>query len=337
MTMPRLAEAADAWRTLEAGGGSNEFELATVRLPLDAGYGAVRVARGPGGEEQLLIPTESGRRLPESISSEAVGVRIVQYLIDGRPKPFIEMRCGASDLQAPFRALVDDVLRRLVDGLAPERAVVEAILQFRDLLRQRRQYSIEELVGLFGELQLLNELLVVNPAAAVCWTGPLRQRHDFSSVSVCAEVKSTLRRDGRQVHISSLEQLQPPTDDRPLVLFHTVLERSGAGGRSVSELLEQSTRLATDPTVIDRALRELRVDDWRSNDRLSAERFSVLRVEAFWVDALFPRLDPMSFKAGHPPPGVLGVEYTLDLDHAIQWRLAPLEVPALIVRLAKTH
>ena len=62
----------DAWRALKLGGGSSEFSLATIRLPLDAGFGPVRVALGENGELRLLIPTETGRRLPEGLSGAGV-------------------------------------------------------------------------------------------------------------------------------------------------------------------------------------------------------------------------------------------------------------------------
>jgi hypothetical protein len=131
MMMPPQTEIADAWRTLEAGGGSNEFAVATVQLGLDAGYGPVRIAKGVDGEDRLLIPTESGRRIPDTISGDAVDVKIVQLIVAGRARPFIQMICGNIDLQAPFRGLADDVLRRLAAGNGPEKAVCDAVLQFR--------------------------------------------------------------------------------------------------------------------------------------------------------------------------------------------------------------
>ena len=335
MTMPLHDDAADAWRTLELGGGTDEFSLATVRLPLDAGYGPVRVARGSNGDPQLLIPTQAGRRLPEATtSSEAVPVRMVQFLVAGRSQPFIELSCVVPELHATFRLLVADVIRRLHEGTGPEQAVVGAIAQFRDLLRRPLAYSLEALIGVFGELRLLNEMLAINSEAAKNWTGPLRQRHDFSSPEISAEVKSTLKREGKTVHITSLEQLQLPSDGRPLVLVHTVLERTGSGGASVRDLIAEAIRLAADQSVIERALQSLQMDGWRSNDLLTAERFALLGVDFFRVDDGFPRLDPASFRPGFPPAGVLAVEYNLDLDHARAWQIASPDVPEIIGRLA---
>jgi len=336
MTTPSHINATDAWKTLELGGGTDEFSLATVRLNLDAGYGPVRVARGPDGNIQLLIPTLVGRRLPDGVSSDAVPVKTAQFLVNGRPQPFIELQCVVPELDAPFRLLLDDVLRRLSQGAGPEQAVGAAVAQFRDLLRKPRSYSLEALVGLFGEFRLLNELLAINSEAASVWTGPLRQRHDFSSRQICAEAKTSLKRDGKAVHISSLEQLEPPSDGRPLVLVHTVLERSGAGGSSVADLIEQAFHLAADQMLIERALQSLQMDGWRSNSSLTSERFSTMRVNLYRVDASFPRVTPESFRSDHPPPGVFGIGYSIDLDHARKCLLDSSNTLPIIRQLAMT-
>jgi hypothetical protein len=333
MTTTPPPDCANAWRTLDIGGGTDEFSIATVKLDLDTGYGAVRIARGRRGEAQLLIPTEVGRRLPDALSGDGVGVQIVQYLVTGRTRPFIEMSCLADDLKGPFRSLVDDVLRRLSDGNGPEQAVSAAILQFRSLLR-RRPHSLAEIVGLFGELSLLWDLVQLNPDAARCWTGPLRQRHDFSAGTLCAEVKSTLQRDARHVHISSLDQLSAPEDGRPLYLFHVVLERSGHGGLSVAELIQQMLPICRDPSLLTQALESPDIPDWRSDPRYSMERFVLLRTEVYHVAPGFPRLDVDSFVPGCPPAGVLKIEYRLDLDHARRFLLPAEEVPSLLTRLA---
>jgi hypothetical protein len=332
-TTPRI-ETTDAWRTLDLGGGTDEFSLATVRLGLDAGYGAVRLARGPNGEPELLIPTQAGRRLPAGLSSEAVPVTIVQFVVDGHTRPFIEVSCLIPDLQAPFRQLVDDVIRRLEAGTGPEQAVAAAIVQFRDLLRRQQPRGLELLIGLFGELLLLNELLATNQRAAQNWTGPLRQRHDFSSSQFSAEVKSTLKRDDKAIRITSLEQLAPPSDGRPLFLVHTVLERTGGGGTSVRDLITEASRIAADRSVIDRALKSLQLEDWQSSAFLAEERFAPLRRDLYRVDKGFPKLDAASFREGCPPPGVSEIEYTLDVAHARAWQVDAPKIPQIIQGLA---
>ena len=306
----------DAWRALKLGGGSSEFSLATIRLALDAGFGAVRVALGENGELRLLIPTETGRRLPEGLSGGGVRVSVVQYLVGDALRSFIEVGCGQPELMEVFQSLSDEILRRLRAGAGPELAVADAIADFRELLVRGRAESLEMRVGLFGELVLLNEILGINPAAGTAWTGPLAQRYDFSGSQLCAEVKSTLQRSGAVVHVTSLEQLAPDVGKRALVLVHTVLERSGAGGQSLRELIESARHQSSAPDVIDRALASLGIDDWRSRESLASERFQVLRQDFYDVGPGFPRLTQDSFRPGHPMPGVREIAYTVDLAHA---------------------
>jgi hypothetical protein len=334
MTTPLFTEAEAAWRTLDLGGGSDEFSLATVRLPLDAGYGPVRLAGTTSGQRVLLIPTESVRRFPESVSGDAVRVRLVQLVVAGRPSSFLEVSCDLAHLQAVFRALVDDVLRRLQEGAGPEKAVADAIEEFRALLKRRHVLSFDAQVGLFGELSLLNDLLLLNPNASKVWTGPLGQRYDFSGTSVCAEVKTTVQRDGRKVHISSVDQLQLPGEGRALVLVHTTIERAGAGGMAVRDLISQAMTRATDAAALERALAAQQLEGWRTDEMLASERFSIIRTTFYRVEGQFPRVSPESFREGQPPLGVSNIQYVLDLDHARRWQFDDAKIQALLSQLS---
>jgi len=334
MTKPSDESTREAWRALQLGGGSSEFSLATIRLTLDAGFGPVRLALGEDGEPRLLIPTETGRRLPDGLSGVGVRVAVVQYLVAGAVRPFIEVTCAASELTEVFESLSDEILRRLRIGSGPEVAVADAIAEFRELLMRGRAQSLEMRVGLFGEVVLLNELLIINSAAGSTWTGPLGQRFDFSGSRVCAEVKSTLRRSGSVIQVSSLEQLAPAGNERVLVLVHTVLERSGAGGQSLRELIEQGRQRSSAPDVIDRALACLGLDDWRTREALADERFQALRQEFYEVGPGFPQLTPDSFRPGHPVPGVREISYSVDLAHARSFLLDPTRRTALLESLA---
>jgi putative PD-(D/E)XK family protein DUF4420 len=334
MTKPSDESTREAWRTLQLGGGSSEFSLATLRLALDAGFGPVRLALGENGEPRLLIPTETGRRLPDGLSGAGVRASVVQYLVAGAAIPFIEVACAAPELTEVFKSLSDEILRRLRAGSGPELAVADAIAEFRELLMRGRAQSLEMRVGLFGELVLLNELLAINSAAGSTWTGPLGQRFDFSASRLCAEVKSTLQRSGSVIHVSNLEQLTSAGDGRALVLVHTVLEHSGAGGQSLRDLIDQTRQRSSAPELIDRALACLGLDDWRTHEVLADEKFRVLRQEIYNVGPGFPRLTQDSFSPGHPMPGVREISYAVDLAHARSFLMDPARRTALLESLA---
>ena len=324
----------EAWRTLEGGGGSSEFSLLTLRLEFDPGHGPVRLALGEDGGPRMLIPTGSASPSAENLSGPGVGVRSVHYIVNGRASPFIEVSSRLRELDDVFRSLSDEILRRLQAGTGAEAAVTQALEEYRDLLRRDRMHPLEWLVGLCGELHLLEALMERNAAGAGTWTGPLGQRYDFSGPIACAEVKSTLKRADAVVRVTSLEQLEPPGEGRRLLLVHQCLERSGAGGRSTSELIETLRCRAPDPGVIDRALLALGLDDWRESRVLMSERFRLLRQQVYDVRAGFPRLGVDSFRTGTVPAGVRAISYDVDLAHAAPFRLNEAEISRFLDQLA---
>jgi hypothetical protein len=329
--------ARDLWRALQLGGDTSDSDVPTIPFDLNIGHGAVRLARADDGNPRILIPCEDFRRRVESLGSFGIEVKKTHLLVSGRRVAFIEVYCRSTELQEVFLSLTDDVLRRLANGAGAERAISQAITEYRDLLKRGADLPLEFLVGVFGELALLERLQDYDADAAKAWTGPLKQRFDFSGTVACAEVKSTLGRNAEIVHISSLDQLDLPLGGRALYLVVQGLERSGAGGRSVVDLIESVRRRAGDPDVIDRALAGLDLDGWRESEALAVERFDVYRQRIFEVRSGFPRLGPDAFKLGNPPPGVGGIEYEVDLQYAEAFRVVDTETPATLSALAKTR
>ena len=151
---------------------------------------------------------------------------------------------------------------------------------------------MEELVGLYGELVVLEDLLRVHRASVKCWTGPFGGRHDFSGRRFALEVKSTLTRVSKTVHISGIEQLMPPASGSELGLMHLVLERAGAAGRTLGDLLESITALTDDPSRLADALRELGLQSWREARDFKTHRFRVLSRTTYRVDRWLSEADP---------------------------------------------
>ncbi len=325
-----------AWQKLKSGDAVGEFPVSTVRLELDVGYGPIRLGMGPDGSPQLLVPVGTGRRVAEDLSGKAVKVRGVQYIVDGRTQSFIELRSTVRDLDEAFRSLVNEVLRRLSDGHPPELAVAQAIVELRDLLSRGRAHTLEFLTGLFGELYVAEKLLGINPDSARNWTGAISQRHDFSGSRASAEIKSTLRRGTSIAHISSVEQLEPTSDGRPLVLLCLTLERTGTGGRSIHDLIESVRGISSSPQHVDASLDKLGLDAWRHDEILLQERFGVLDIKIYRVEHGFPRLWSNSFIGGSAPAGISKIEYDLDLSHASAHRVPESQFDTVFTDLSGT-
>ena len=320
-TMHRAEATELAWSRLKSGEGATDFPVATIRLDFDAGYGHVRIGMGEDGAPQLLVPTTAGRRLAEDLSGEAVRIRNVQYVVDRRVVDFIEVRSLARELDDAFRGLVDEILRRLDGGSGPEMSVAEAVTDLRNLLKRDRSLDTSFLVGLFGELSLLERILALNPGASETWTGADSHRHDFSGVRVCIEAKSSLRRGSDIAHVSSIQQLEPPSDGRQLFLFYTGIELAGTGGLAVGSLIDRVRTMASSPDVIDAALDALELSQWRDVPALWQKRFAVIKSDGYRVEGDFPRIVATTFPSGRAPNGVGSVEYDIDLSHATRHKL----------------
>jgi hypothetical protein len=324
----------EAWRKLHAGEVAPDFAVATVPLPLDSGYGEVRVALGPDRAPQLLVPTATGRRVQLDLSGPSIRVRNTHYVVGGRAQNFIELESSVRLLDDAFAQLVDAVLHKLENGLAPEAAVSGAIIELRELVRRERMLDPAFQTGLFGELILLRDLVRLNPLAVRAWTGALGQRYDFSARRVALEVKTTLSRARTRIAISSVAQLADPPDGRDLYLTCVSAERSGQGGATLAELLEEISSLCADPGQIDTAMRSLGFEDWRSEPALRAERFAVVSSTIYRVSAGFPRITEQGFPGGRLPAGVAELSYEIDAGSLTRFRVAEPDVAYVLQSLA---
>lgn len=127
--------------------------------------------------------------------------------------------------RAEMRQFVIDIIH-LTDYLNPiesSELIIERWIQF---WRNREPLGREQQMGLFGELSVLEKLLVAgNDDAVENWTGPERATHDFEFDSRHIEVKTTGTYEPI-LDISSLNQLRPYNPTLYLVLVQMEI---GAG------------------------------------------------------------------------------------------------------------
>ena len=161
---------------------------------------------------------------------------------------------------------------------------------WRSFLRERRNgLSIEETVGLIGELLVLERLLALHPGLLANWLAPDPALHDFVKAGHGLEIK-TSRGPSSRLHISSLDQL----DDSGLRRLDLVSVRlfDDPEGRTISDILAALKALLPDETArqtLDNAVlrRGLKPDDEHARSGL---RISLRSLDAYTVDDRFPRL-----------------------------------------------
>ncbi|WP_217428512.1 PD-(D/E)XK motif protein [Rugamonas rivuli] len=214
-----------------------------------------------------------------------------------------------------FTPIVNQIFAGVaVQGRKPIDAVVQTIEEFRGALRPLKpDLSLAEQIGLFGELWVLQNVLIpsIGPRACYLWSGPDSERHDFMGAAVHIEVKSTTRSEDRH-EISRIDQLRAPAGKK-LLLASIQLERSEGGEKTLVNLIDEITAsLGLDGKAVDAFEMRLAKMGWHDGLRQSGalRRFNLRDALFFDVEGSFPRL-PDDYV---PPRGIVAIRYTIDVS-----------------------
>ena len=167
-----------------------------------------------------------------------------QTLMDPTSKeslPFIELsNIGNIDVIL-FGAFLDELLKTIEDGKG---SLLEEIKNLLDkwkgmlTLDTEKVMSLRSVIGLFGELLLLDHLVNIKKIAALDnWVGPNGNRHDFEFLQHSVEVKSTTVKNGNEIHVSGVTQLEPyPRKSVAILRIKLEIEPNGI---SLPKLIEK--------------------------------------------------------------------------------------------------
>jgi hypothetical protein len=221
----------------------------------------------------------------------------------------------------------------LIDGLSKCAKVLDAttlllarLARWQDFLQQTRDcLGPQAVVGLFGELWLLRDLLIprCGSSALGSWTGAQKAPQDFIFPDMCAiEVKTTTARSLGAVTIHGERQLDG-SGLRCLFLVGLRLEHDNSG-ECLNELvscLKVQTALAPEFGAEFETL--LAQAGWlaRHAPHYESMRFRVAQQRFFEVSGNFPRLLPTSL-----PAGVDNLEYRLDLKACSEYERLRIDV-----------
>lgn len=170
-------------------------------------------------------------------------------------------------------------------------AVASAIQRHRGMFAGKAGLSPDKEVGLFGELLVLEQIIIMIGAgpAVVSWHGPLSEEHDFVFGEVHLEIKTTSGEQRRHM-MHGFTQLVP-LRGVPLSLVSIQLTRSNIdGGRTLSQLVSQiRAKSGGHRPKVDDCLEAL---GWRDEDAELYSTFWAKRSEfrAYDVDDRFPAL-----------------------------------------------
>lgn len=303
--------------------GDSDLGMPSFPLQISTEAGPARLAVGTADEPRLLLPLAAGEDFPDIGDTPGLLLLDIVLLTKGKPVRFVDMTCRDAGLEDVFRDLVSSILKRIGEKASVSDAVEGAVREYRALLKRRTQSAatLEKVLGLLGELYVLNQLLDIAPAAESTWMGPSGARHDFRRAEMAMEVKTSIRSQTSTVEISGLQQLQAPSEGK-LLLAALFVEADPAGVITVPRLVDSILTKAQDVARVGSILASAGYD-LEAPKPFEQFAFSLSSFDLYRVEGDFPRLTSEDLKGTALPLGVSQVTYRLDLAAAQSHRISP--------------
>jgi len=285
-----------------------------VWLALDSSERRHLLVRASAHEAGVILMVTRGLR------AETAEISVESDPID----VWVDISCTDRALNRTFLAVAGDLVSEMARSTDPLHAV-QRTLQGWQWFWGVDSDALSEAgaLGLFGELWFLDRWSPF-PDAVNAWHGPESDRHDFSSLRVAVEVKTTRSHvvGAPRHHIATLDQLDAPFG-APLFLFSLQAIPEAGAGNTLPALIDRlRTRLSGRADLLTKLDHGLARVGWSpmAADRLQTT-YRVAGERLYRVDDGFPRLTRTSFIGGLPN-GVDDVGYSLDLAACAQWLVA---------------
>ena len=329
--------------------GMDELDLSAVwtvletELPdagVDAASTGYEVAAGEllagidsGGNRFLLIPLLPGEAARTDVKGRALRLMRLQHAGHN----YLAVACFAPDLFPVFTQFSRELVASIREAESPAKASTQAFERWKALFSdevQRGLISEQKLIGLLGELMMLETLLASGaPKHLDYWLGPFGGVQDIQTGAVAIEVKSTLIREGTIVGISSVDQLDPPLG-REIYLAHYRLDYDPSGF-TLDDVVKRLLSLGASRETLTDGLKKNGVHLGRL-DVYSGRRYRLIGTRLYDAnDTFFPRITRRSFTAGDIPAGTLRLSYSIDLTNDPPSPLTEEKVKALIERTGR--
>jgi hypothetical protein len=286
---------------------------------------------GKSRERHFLIQTSPSETKFADDKSRGLTVNLRELVVLNEVSGwYIDIRCvdeKAFDLFDLFGADLSKNLK--LRRSEPAAIVAQCLANWRRFWSEppRAVLTDDELAGLFGELWFLHIWLapaVGYRTAVESWRGPFGSRQDFQSVGLSIEVKTTRAQAGRRHLISGIDQLAI-TGSAPLLFFSLKVQQEASATNTLPTLVDLvRERIREDAELASQFESALVLANY--DDRFRAiydeKPFRVVDGLLFEVDTAFPSLTISSLKDGQLVPGVISVDYQIELSGHLASALA---------------
>ena len=312
-------ELLSAWRALASMHGREGWR--TIHIAIGSPCRVLAGRHFPGNEEALLVRFMSARIPPEAQLPQGRGFLVsqVQPSLEGEPGEWLALRRQRAGSLELFALMALDLVATISGPPSGDDSRIlpvflARIRAWQEFMRRTGDGMLtgEEEVGLYGELELLWQLLEVGLPADMCvnsWEGPLDGLQDFRLGMGAIEVKSTLAQKGFEASITSLDQLDESLI-QPLFLAGVRLAQ-GPVGRTLPEMIvDLRGALVEDPTACaelnTRLLKAGYCDEFANS---YTRRFTCVGSRLLAVRNTFPRLTKSNVSEA-----IRSARYEIELD-----------------------
>lgn len=298
-------------------------------LRVDGINPGVYLGLDPAGKHHLLVESPDPPIRPSGVAALSTTHR--ELKIGSQLKRYLDVTCEHDDLVEVFHHFIAAVFERIsVDAPDNGHVVMRTLAVWREFFSPATgRPSPDTVTGVIGELLFLRDLArVASSDGIAAWTGPKGGRHDFRSGDVALEVKTTRAHTRRVISVSGEEQFVPP-DGGTLYLHFLRLEESPGTGVSLLDLIDEIVSTGVPRSELLAGLAGAGIPP-SALSTVGTAWFDVRERLTLPVDDRMPRITPATFSAGRRPAGILGINYRVDLDHAIEHALPPNEYEALV-------
>lgn len=285
------------------------------------------IALDRSGFRHMLIETTTGIHSPLTVQFRGVQVSIRELAVSsGLQKEYIDLICKEPGGYHIFNSIGGEIAQKIAevsedsDAIAVVTAILSKWKQFWGSFPQN-QLTVEEQVGLFGELFFLKYWLFPKYGKQVvrAWEGPNGERHDFILGDRSYEVKTSTSASGHVHKVNGVDQLEElPVGS--LFLSSLWLRQNEHAEHSLASIIE-SCRDYLEPDIEISSVFNLLLS--RSGyseiqrEEYEKRRYEILESALFLVDDQFPRITRSSFSMGFPEQ-IEELDYQVNLNSYLE-------------------
>jgi len=309
---------AERLKSLETPSAAQQIDVIPTPYMFD-GKEVLLGKRHQGHLIALFPNVHSKYAIPGDTAKLSNGFQIsAQTLADPKSKealPFIELsNIGNIDVIL-FGAFLDELLKVVEEGNSSLLDEIKNLLEkWKGMLSldTEKVMSIKSIIGLFGELLLLDHLVNVKKIKALdYWVGPNGNRHDFEFSHHSIEVKSTTVKNSNEIHVNGVTQLEPyPGKSVAILRIKLELEPNGISLPELIKKMKDAKSLNSEKFSEKLA----KYGYQEAKEQLYTDIcFQPIEFQIIPVDSKFPRITAKSLLEIDPAARIKEIEYTVNV------------------------